>query len=120
MTAEATLWELEEKFWTQGADSARSMTAKGAVFVFPYPVGILSGNSLWREAEVAQRWRSIVMDDRHFSRQGKVAVLAYQVSAERDAEAIYEALCTSTYVKDEDGWLRMTHQQTPIAEPDEI
>ncbi|MEH6646729.1 hypothetical protein [Sulfitobacter sp.] len=119
MTAEATLWELEEKFWTQGADSARSMTAKGAVFVFPYPVGILSGNNLWREAEVAQRWRSVVMSDRYYLRKGNIAVLAYQASAERDAEAIYEALCTSTYVKDEDGWLRMMHQQTPIADTEE-
>jgi hypothetical protein len=30
MTADDTLWDLEERFWTQGADSARHATAKGA------------------------------------------------------------------------------------------
>ena len=55
MPNEDKLWALEERFWTQGADSARKMTAKGTVFVFPYPVGILQGDALWREADVAQR-----------------------------------------------------------------
>lgn len=43
MADEDELWTLEELFWTEGADSARHMTAKGAVFIFPYPVGILRG-----------------------------------------------------------------------------
>jgi len=29
------LWNLEERFWTGGGDSARGLTVKGAVFVFP-------------------------------------------------------------------------------------
>ena len=55
MTPDDTLWNLEERFWTSGADSACHMTAKYAVFVFPYPVGILRGDAPWREADVAQR-----------------------------------------------------------------
>ena len=31
MTADDTLWDLEERFWTHGADSARLATAKDAV-----------------------------------------------------------------------------------------
>ena len=38
---EENLWALEERFWTGGAHSARRMTSRGAVFVFPYPAGIL-------------------------------------------------------------------------------
>ncbi len=114
MTPDDTLWDLEERFWTGGADSARHMTAKDAVFVFPYPVGILSGDALWREVDVAQRWRSIVMSERQISRQEKIGVLAYRVSAERNDVTIYEALCTSTYLNDEGDWLRLAHQQTPI------
>jgi hypothetical protein len=113
VTDQDDLWDIEERFWTEGADSARRMTARGAVFVFPYPAGILQGDALWREAGVAQRWRSVVMSDRYLSRQGDIAVLAYHVSAERSDDPIYEALCTSTYLKDDDTWLRLTHQQTP-------
>jgi hypothetical protein len=113
MTVDATLWDMEERFWTEGADSARQMTAKNAVFVFPNPTGILQGDTLWREAEVAQRWRSVDMSEQHFSRIDNVAVLAYHVAAERGDLPTFDALCSSTYVKDNNTWLRLTHQQTP-------
>ena len=119
MIANDTLWDLEERFWTQGADSARHMSAKGAVFVLPLPAGILLGDALWREKDVAQRWRSIVMSERYLSREKNIAVLAYRVSAERGDEPIYEALCTSTYLNDEGTWLRLVHQQTPIRDENE-
>jgi hypothetical protein len=115
MSTDATLWEMEERFWTDGAESARNMTAKNAVFVFPYPAGILQGDALFREKDVAQRWRSVEMSERYISCQDDVAVLAYRVSAERGGEPIYEALCTSTYLKDDGKWLRFLHQQSPAA-----
>ena len=61
-------------------------------------------------------WRSVVMSERHISRQVNIAVLAYRVSAERDGVPIYEALCTSTYLNDEGTWLRLSHQQTPVGD----
>lgn len=113
MTEQDPLWDLEERFWTQGADNARHTTAKGAVYVLPFPAGILQGDELWREKGVAQRWRSVVMTDRCLSRQTDIAVLAYRVSAERGDEPIYDALCTSTYLNDNGKWLRLAHQQSP-------
>ncbi|RDC68540.1 hypothetical protein DLJ49_19710 [Rhodovulum sp. 12E13] len=109
----ATLWDLEERFWTGGADSARRMTARGAVFVFPYPAGIIQGDAIWREKDVAQRWRSVEMSERYLAREGEIAVLAYRVSAERAGEPIREAVCTSTYLRGDGKWLRLTHQETP-------
>lgn len=111
---ESQLWGMEERFWTEGADSARHMTAKNAVFVFPYPTGILSGANIFRETDVAQRWRSIQMTETFFMVEGNIAVLAYRVSAERGDAPIYEALCSSTYLRDNDHWLRLTHQQTNV------
>ncbi len=115
MDDEDELWSLEERFWTEGADSARHMTAKDAAFVFPYPTGIIQGDSLWRESVVAQRWRSVLMTERYFKREKDVAVLAYRVSAEREDLPIYEALCTSSYLKDDGRWLRIVHQQAPAS-----
>lgn len=112
--ADAPLWDREELFWTKGASTARQMSSKHAVFVFPDPTGVLQGAALWRETHVAQRWRSAVMSERHVCIQGDTAVLAYRVSADRDGEPIYEALCTSTYMKDNGEWLRLAHQQTPV------
>ncbi|RVU36985.1 hypothetical protein EOI86_16995 [Hwanghaeella grinnelliae] len=105
---------MEERFWTEGADGARHMTAENGVIVFPYPAGILHGADVWREKNVAQRWRSVEMSERYISIQDKIAILAYSVAADRGDEPTYEALCTSTYLKDDDTWLRLTHQQTLV------
>ena len=115
MADEEDLWRNEERFWAEGAESARAMTAKGAVFVFPFPPGILKGDAVWRESVVAQRWRSVVFSKRYFKQENGVAILAYRVSAERNDIPIYQALCTSTYLKDDGKWLRMAHQQTPVS-----
>jgi hypothetical protein len=99
---------------TEGAASARQMTMKGAVFIFPYPAGILEGDGLWRATDVAQRWRSVVMSERTVTRQGDIALLAYHVSAERKDAPVHEALCSSVYLRDDDAWRRLSHQQTPM------
>lgn len=116
MTTEDTLWAIEERFWTLGAESARTMTAKGAVFVFPYPVGILQGDRIWREDLVAQRWRSVEFSERCFNWEKDIAVLAYRASADREGEPAYEAYCTSSYLNDDGTWLRILHQQTPLTQ----
>ena len=114
MTANDILWDLEERFWTQGAESARHATAAGAVYVLPFPAGILQGDALWTEKNTAPQWRSVVMTERYLSRQDDISVLAYRVSAERSDAPIYEALCTSTYLRDDGTWRRLSHQQTPV------
>ena len=111
----AALWHLEELFWAGGLDSARSTTAKDAVMIIPYPVGILQGDRTWQHLEQEKPWRSVEITERNAARRGSVAVLYYRVSAERADAPICEALCASTYVQDDGKWLRMSHQRTPIA-----
>lgn len=113
MTTDESLWKMEEHFWTDGADAARSLMADGAVMVFPYPSGILQGDEIADGMEAAPRWRSVIMTDRRLRRQDNVAVLAYQASAERSGSDLYRALCASTYVNDEGNWRLVSHQQTP-------
>ncbi|AUQ69099.1 hypothetical protein [Phaeobacter inhibens] len=109
----ATLWNLEERFWTSGVDSARSMTAENAVMILPYPPGILQGDLIWKQAMQNTGWRTVEMKDRSAAIHGAVAVLAYLVLAEKQGSPIYEALCASTYLLDDGSWLRLSHQQTP-------
>ena len=114
MSADA-LWLLEESLWTSGRDAARAVTAPGAITIFPYPAGILQGDSAWTHPQTDTGWRSIEMLDRSASIRGDVAVLAYRVAAEKPGVAIYRALCASTWVRDGASWLRVSHQQTPVA-----
>jgi hypothetical protein len=108
------LWRLEEALWTSGRDSARAITAAGAIVIFPYPLGILQGDAVLAHLPADTGWRLIEMADRSIARQGAVAVLAYRVQAQKDGSPIHEALCASTWLNDAGRWLRLSHQQTPV------
>ena len=108
------LWDMEEHFWTSDADNARATTATNAVMIFPYPPGILQGDRIWTHLRGSTGWRSVVMGERRVMRCQDLAILTYRVSAEKADVAIYKALCASTYLKDEDTWLRVSHQQTAL------
>ncbi|WP_378949340.1 hypothetical protein [Paracoccus sp. R86501] len=110
---ETDLWNLEEGFWTNGLKNARATTAANAVMIVPYPPGILQGDLIWDHLERNTGWRSVSMVERSAVRHGDIVILTYQVSAEKPAIPIYEALCASTYLQDEGRWLRISHQQAP-------
>ncbi|WP_367880033.1 hypothetical protein [Sulfitobacter sediminis] len=109
------LWDMEEHFWTSGDDNARTTTASNAVMIFPYPPGILQGDQIWTHLRERTGWRSVVMAERRVMRCHDIAILTYRVSAEKPNVPIYKALCASTYLNDDDTWLRISHQQTAVA-----
>jgi hypothetical protein len=109
------LWDMEEHFWTSGGESARATTATNAVMIFPYPPGILQGDQIWTHIRQRTGWRSVAMAERRGMRCGEIAIITYRVSAEKADVPIYKALCASTYLLDDGEWLRISHQETPIA-----
>ncbi|WP_232823120.1 hypothetical protein [Oceanibium sediminis] len=108
------LWDMEEHFWTNGADSARATTATNAVMIFPYPPGILQGDQIWTHLRRRTGWHSVVMAERRTTRCGDIAILTYRVSAQKPDVPIFKALCASTYLHDEGRWVRLSHQQTTV------
>ena len=108
------LWGMEQHFWTSGADDARTTTATNAVMIFPYPLGIIQGDHIWTHLRQRTGWRSVVMVERRVTRCHDIAILTYRGSAEKPDVPIYEALCASTYLNDDDRWLRICHQQTAV------
>ena len=111
---QSALWDLEEHFWTSGADSARTTTASNAVMIFPYPPGILQGDQIWPHLRKTTGWRSVVMAERRATWYRDITILTYRVSAEKPDVPIYKALCASTYLNDDEKWLRISHQHTAV------
>jgi hypothetical protein len=105
---------MEEHLWTSGADNAQTTTATNAVMVFPHPPGILQGDQIWIHLHERTGWRTVVMAERRVTRCRDIAILTYRVSAEKPEVPIYKALCTSTYLNDDDSWVRFSHQQTVL------
>jgi hypothetical protein len=111
---QASLWDIEEHFWTSGAENARATTAANAVMIFPYPPGILQGDQICNHLRKRTGWRSVAMSERRTTCSGDIAILTYRVSAEKPGVPIYTALCASTYLHDDKRWLRLSHQQTVV------
>ena len=111
---QGVLWDMEEHFWTSGADAARATTATNAVMIFPYPPGILQGDQIGTHLRQKTGWRSVIMAERRVTRCRDIAILTYRVSAEKPDVPIFKALCASTYLHDEDRWLRISYQQTTV------
>ena len=65
------------------------------------------------DAMAGRPWSSYTMEDvRSFEPSPDTGVVAYGVVADRDGHE-YSALMSSVYIRREDGWKLVFHQQTP-------
>ena len=120
--ARDTLWEMEKRFWLDGADFYESHLADDAVVVLPYPALLMTRDKAIEGVRQGPRWASVEMSEQTFSRRGSTAVLAYHAKAWRDDAGTtpYECVCASTYVDDGDGtWLMMNHSQQQLTVADD-
>jgi len=108
------LWQNERRLWLDGAAAYRTHMASQCLMAFG-PMGAMTNADILASLEHAPRWSSVA-----FTRQTTIeprsdtAVLCYEAEAERPDSPPYRALCTSTYLRETDGWKVVQHQQTPL------
>ena len=106
------LWQLEKRFWLDGAEFYEARLADGAVLVLPFPAGLMGRDSAIDAIRQAPRWQEVVFHGTGETRRGGTAVLSYRAEAWRAGdETPYRAVCASTYVEDKGTWLMMSHSQ---------
>lgn len=109
------LWELEERFWRDGAEVYERNLAPGALMVLPPPAGVLDRQATIDAIRSAPRWRHAALQERQQAHWEHAAALTYLARANRGEEdAAYVARCSSFYVREGDRWLLALHQQTPV------
>ncbi len=106
-----TRWADEEAWWTMGSAEARRRMHPSCVMAFAG--GLMQGDDILAAMDSAQRWDSVVMTDRVMVETGDCVVLAYRAEARHPDGRQHRALCTSTWVQQDDGWLLLQHQQGP-------
>ena len=109
------LWSNERRLWLEGVDAYAELMAGECTMVFG-PVGILGRQAILDSLRDAPRWDEVSLSAQVRAVHGqRTVVLAYRVSASRDAEGdAYNALCSSTYVFENSQWRLAQHQQTPV------
>ena len=110
---EQRIWAIERQFWLGGIEHFETNMVPGCLMVFPEPVGILTGTRITEGLRGAPRWSSVEFSATEFSRIADAVVLAYRAVGRRAASPEYRALCSSTYLRHDDGWRLIQHQQTP-------
>ena len=117
-------WADEEIWWTGGTPEARRRMLAGAVMVFPegrdggggvMHGGLMQGEAILAALDAAPRWETVAMNDRLAVETGDCVVLAYRAQARRPGGGDYAALCSSTWVRQQDGWRLVQHQQAPLS-----
>ena len=93
-----------------GAAEARRRMHPSCVMVLAGSV--LQGEAILNGMDTAPRWDGVQMTDRHGVETEDCVVLAYRAAATRKGAA-YAALCSSTWVRQAEGWQLIQHQQTP-------
>lgn len=110
---------LEREGWealASGGDAARAFYERvlddDAVMLFPGGMRLDDRAAIVKSMGGPPWSRHELEDVRVATPSGDVAVVTYGAVAEREGQA-YSALMSSVYVRREDGWRLVLHQQTP-------
>ena len=107
------LWLIEQGLWLNGVSAHGEVMAEHCVMAFG-PMGIMRNNEIIESLQAAPRWHEVFMTEKTTIKNQDVAVLAYRATASQRGVDAYEALCTSTYIREEGAWRMLQHQQTPL------
>lgn len=114
MALQDDLFDLEEKFWTEGAAYYAQHLAPAALMVFPEPTGVLVKDEIASSLQGA-RWSDVLLEEhRLLELDDASALVTYKATAVRDNSEPYIVRASSAYVKDGGEWKLAFHQQTPI------
>ena len=113
------LTTLEERGWQAlsegtGAEFYDAFLTDDAIMVFPF--GVLDRAAAIDAMRDASPWTGYALSDVQVVRLGEAAaMLVYRATAQREGQAEYRALMSTTFEHVEDEWLVKLHQQTPLA-----
>lgn len=105
------MWPLEQSLWLGGLEEYEALLHPQCMMAFAQ-IGVLDAEAIKATVQ-GQRWRSIQPTDASVSIVDRdLVVIGYRAEAERDGEARYRCVCTSTYTHTNGRWLLLQHQQS--------
>ena len=108
------IWKLERRGWLDGPQRISHVASDGLV-VPPDPMPIQTFEGLRADAERAEAFTELRFEERHFVQHGDTVVIAYVASAKhRRYRRRYRARCTSTFVRDGQGWTCIAHSHARV------
>ena len=108
--------EIEKKLWLEGVEAMQTSMDADCILILPPPISMLRGKEIvnaWSDLPV---WEKVAFEDEEIvSRDdNNVLYVSYKVTAIREGQKEYNALCSSSYMKQDDEYILILHQQTPF------
>lgn len=120
MTTVEELLPIEKSLWTGGPAAYREHVDDTCLLAFTKMAGVSSRDEIMATVADGSRWRELEIDVQGLVQPAAdVAMFTYRASAIRGEDERYRALVGSGYVRREDGWKLMYHQQTPLGEAED-
>ena len=117
MTVDHELLAIERALWTGGADVYLRNLDDDCLVAFSEMGGVSTRQQIAASVDNGEggRWREVLIElEGLLQPRRDVALLTYRASAVRGEHERYQARVSSGYVRREDGWKMMFHQQTPL------
>lgn len=109
------LLDIERELWTAGPEAYHDNLDEECLVAFTSMSGISTRGQIAATVGEGPRWRDLeIQVDGLIQPTGDVAILTYRASAVRGEGENYRAVVSSGYVRREDGWKMVFHQQTPL------
>jgi hypothetical protein len=109
-----TLLGIEHELAHGGGAEYRRHLADEAVVIVPGQA--LDKDATVQSIEASPGWDELTIDDARVIEVGDDgAAISYRFSGRRGTDFAYEALLSSVYVRRDDRWQMVLHQQTPLA-----
>jgi len=119
MSIQDELLAIERGFWTQGADYYKQNLDDVCVTAFAEMAGAFKRDEIAAMMPEPNRWRDLRIESKGFLEPAPgFAILTYQVQAKRKTGEPYGGVVTSGYVKRNNAWKVVFHQQTPRVSAD--
>lgn len=118
MTLGKELFDIEQGFWLAGKEHFLDHVDDHCLLAFPQAGemhGVHSRAEVAATATVSNRWRDLMMKDRHLLHGAEnLAIISYRAEVTRADGEPYTALVSSAYVRRPDGWKLAFHQHSPV------
>lgn len=103
-------WADERAWWTMGVAEACRRLHPSCVMVVPQ--GLAQGDEVRALLDARPRWSEVRMTGRRMVETEDCVVLAYRAGVTGPSGS-RELLCSSTWVRQQDDWQLIQHQETP-------
>lgn len=115
MTTKDEILEIERSLWTDGPDAYHRHLDTECLTAFTGMAGVSTRDEVAATVAEGPRWRNLDIDVQGVVEPtSDVALLTYEASAARGKDESYRALVSSGYVRRDEAWKLMFHQQTPL------